>query len=108
MPKLVMFIKRKPGTSPEEFRAHYENVHAPLAKSLLSLMSDYSRNFLRSFPGQPEPPYDCITELWFPDQTAMQESMAFFRTENGQALARDEENFVDRGATRVYVVEEVR
>jgi uncharacterized protein (TIGR02118 family) len=108
MPKLIMFIKRKAGLSFNEFRAHYENIHAPLAKSLLVHLSDYSRNFLQSFPSQPEPPYDCITELWFADQAAMQASMAFSRTEEGQALARDEENFMDRAATRVFIADEVR
>ncbi len=108
MPKLIMFIKRKPGLSFDDFRSHYEQVHAPLAKSLLVHLSDYARNFLRPFAGQPEPPYDCITELWFADQAALQATVAFGRTEEAQALARDEETFVDRAATRVFLAEEVR
>ncbi|WP_342244627.1 EthD domain-containing protein [Pseudomonas sp. OTU5201] len=103
MPKIVMLIKRKPGLSHAEFQEYYERVHAPLARSVLVHMSNYTRNYLASFPGQPEPPFDCITELWFADEHALKASLAFGRSSEGAVLAEDEVNFVDREQTKVFL-----
>ena len=107
MKKLILFVKRKPGLTHEQFRAHYENTHAPLAKSRLApqWLVRYERNFLTPMAGQPEPPYDCVTEFWFADQAAMEASTAWARSEEGQVLARDEENFMDRASMRAFVAD---
>lgn len=107
MKKLILFVKRKPGLTHEQFRAHYESTHAPLAKSKLSSwLVRYQRNFLSPLPGQAEPPYDCVTEFWFADQAALEASMNWTRTEEGQVLARDEENFMDRSSMRTFLADE--
>jgi hypothetical protein len=52
MEKLILFVKRKPGLTHEQFRAHYESTHAPLAKRTLSKwLVHYERNFLSPLPG---------------------------------------------------------
>lgn len=107
MYKLILLVKRKPGLTHEEFRAHYEANHAPLARRSLPHLHRYVRNFLAAFPGQPEPEFDCITEFWFETRDAMETSMTWARSEEGQVLARDEELFMDRPAIRVYKAEEI-
>lgn len=107
MEKLILFVTRKPGLTHEQFRAHYESTHAPLAWSKLPpLLVRYTRNFLASFPGQPDPPYDCVTEFGFADRAAREAAVAWTRSEEGQMLARDEENFMDRPAMLTYLAEE--
>ena len=107
MPKLILFVKRKPGLTHEQFRAHYESTHAPLARRVLPWLDRYTRNFLTPFPGQPEPPYDCVTEFWFKDEAALRASIEWTRSEAGQVLARDEENFMDRPTMITFLADEV-
>lgn len=105
--KLILFVKRKEGLTHEQFRAHYESTHAPLAwSSLHPGLVGYTRNFLSPLPGQPEPPYDCVTEFWYEDRAALDASIAWARSEEGQILARDEENFMDRASMRTFIARE--
>jgi uncharacterized protein (TIGR02118 family) len=107
MEKLILCVKRKPGTTPEAFRAHYESSHAPLAwSSLQPWLVRYTRNFLKPLPGQDEPPWDCVTEFWFTDRAALEAAMAWTRSEPGQVLAKDEENFMDRPSMRTFIASE--
>lgn len=108
MPKLILFVKRKPGLTHEEFRAHYKSTHAPLAKRSLPHLVRYARNYLAPFPGQPEPPYDCVTEFWFDDEKGLAATLAWTRTEEGQILARDEENFMERPTMVTFLADEVQ
>lgn len=68
MPKLMLFVRSKPGTTHEAFREHYETVHTPLALTNMTGLDRYVRNYTVPFPGQPEPAYDCVSEMWFADQ----------------------------------------
>ena len=106
MPKIVMLITRKPGLTHAEFRDYYEQVHAPIARKVLVHMTDYSRKYIAPFPGQPDPPFDCITELSFKDAQTLQATMAFGRTPEGAVLPEDEVNFVDREKTQVFLATE--
>lgn len=106
MLKLILFVRRKRNLTHEGFRAYYESNHAPLAKSKLPHLVSYTRKFLVPFPGQPEPLYDCITEFGFDDQAGLEATLAWTRSEAGQVLARDEENFMDRASMRVCFAEE--
>jgi uncharacterized protein (TIGR02118 family) len=105
--KLILFVKRKSGISHEEFRQHYESCHAPLAWSKLSgKLVKYKRNYLSSFPGLPEPIYDCITEFWFADKEALDGALTWTRSEAGQILAQDEEKFMERPTMLTYFASE--
>lgn len=106
MTKLILLVKRKPGLTHEEFRAHYEASHAPLARANLPWLRKYVRNFLTPLPGRPEPEYDCITEFWYDSMEDCEASRAFCQTPEGQVLAQDEERFMDRPAMLCYVATE--
>ncbi len=109
MVKGIALLKRKPGLSPEEFRRHYEEVHAPLIRRLVPSIRKYVRNYVtvRPFPpaaGQPE--FDCVTEQWFDSMEGFQEMMAAMSGEAGRAIRADERTFLDRGQTVYLIAEE--
>jgi uncharacterized protein (TIGR02118 family) len=107
MIKVLLFIKRKPGLDHASFRAHYENIHAPLAISEMPHMCRYVRNYSAPVPGQPEPEFDVLTEMWFADQDGWHKTVAHvLDPQTGRKLAQDEESFMDRTSMRSVIVEE--
>jgi len=107
MPKLMVFVRRKAGTTPEAFRAHYETTHAPLALAKMTGLSRYVRNYPQTMPGQPAPQHDCVTEMWFESPEALAATMAWMRSEEGRILAADEELFMDRSSMTAILVDEL-
>ena len=70
MIQLVTMLKRKPGTTHEEFLTHWYNVHGPLIRNLSC--ARYVRRYEQHAsvwppPGSnlPEPMYDGVTVQWF-------------------------------------------
>lgn len=105
--KLMLFVKRKPGLSDEEFRARYENGHVPLAISELPHLVQYRRNYVKPMPGQPEGDFDVITELWFDSKEGWKETADHaLDPVNGKILADDEAAFMDRSTMRFVMVDE--
>jgi EthD domain len=120
MKKLIMFIKRKPGMTVEQFRDHYENNHAALALKLIPQIAEYSRNYVRhgesykpahlaNVNKEVEASFDVITEITFKtdvDYQRMVDTLA--DPKNGNQLAEDEEKFADRSTIVMYFVDERR
>lgn len=112
MLKTIALLKRKEGLSREAFIGYYENHHAPLMLKLQPAVCGYRRNFIEPegafiFPGAAAPDFDVITELWYTDRAAYDATMAELTKEETFArIAADEENFLDRSKTRMFVVEE--
>jgi hypothetical protein len=116
MIKHVDLFSKKPGLSDLDFKAYYENRHAPLALSLLPGFADYRRNYI--IPGgtvaqghiadvPPPPAFDVITEAWFENQDALDATLnAFKNPAVANAITRDEENFFDRGRMTLFAMEE--
>ena len=110
--KSVALLRCKAGMSREAFIAYYENSHVPLIRRLLPEICGYRRNFIElegAFinAGTGAPDFDVITEIWFADRAAYDAAMARHeRPEVGGAIAADEENFLDRSMTRMFVVDE--
>jgi uncharacterized protein (TIGR02118 family) len=110
MVKGIALLKRKPGLSPEEFRRHYEEVHAPLARSLFPSIKRYVRNYVAAAPfssGDTEPEFDCITEQWFDSMDGFQAMVDAFTGTAGRAIREDEKEFLDRPKSIYLIVEEV-
>ncbi|MFC2000550.1 EthD domain-containing protein [Chloroflexota bacterium] len=110
MVKGIALLKRKPGLTVEEFRKHYEEVHAPLAVKLFPTIRKYMRNYITSVPfpadaGELE--FDCITEQWFDDMEGFQAMMDAGAGEAGRTISNDEKTFLDRAKTVYLLVEEV-
>jgi uncharacterized protein (TIGR02118 family) len=106
MLKLVMFVKRRADLSHERFRDHYEKIHVPLASAGMPQIVKYVRNYLAPFPGRPEPPYDCVTEMWYEDEAGLAQTMAWMRSDAATALHQDEDRFMDRSAMAAFIATE--
>jgi uncharacterized protein (TIGR02118 family) len=107
MIKVFGYLKRKPGLSPQEFADYYEDNHVPLVLSKAFMPMVYKRNYIQrgdtfNIEGN-EISFDCMTELIFADRDDLSAWMASLGVDE---IARDEENFIDRAATRAYVVDE--
>jgi uncharacterized protein (TIGR02118 family) len=95
MIQLVTMLKRKPGTTHEEFLTHWHDVHGPLIRRLSC--AKYVRRYEQHasiWPPEgsklPEPMYDGVTIQWFdsaddfythvmePDQAEMMADVANF------------------------------
>ena len=116
MHKLILLIKRKPGTTKEQFREHYENTHAPLAKKVMPKLAAYKRTFLQplfetenggeSFDLSQSTAaldYDVCTEFFWKTEEDMQEAFEFMRSPAGQVLVEDEMRFMDRDSMSFYL-----
>jgi uncharacterized protein (TIGR02118 family) len=107
MVKVFGYLKRKPGLSADEFADYYESNHVPLVLSKAFTPMVYKRNYIQrgdafNIEGD-EIGFDCMTELVFADRD---ELLAWMSSLGGDEIARDEDKFIDRAATRAYVVDE--
>lgn len=120
MAKLVFFLKRKPGITPEQFRDHYESSHVAYAQKYIGhLLVGYVRNYptlalldpSNVTPGVPPVPYDtgwdCITEMRVKDAAAVEEIGRIFNDPEIQPILKaDERKFLDDKATVMIVCDE--
>ncbi|BFM05800.1 EthD domain-containing protein [Halioxenophilus aromaticivorans] len=113
MYKILIFLKRKPGTSVAEFRNYYETTHAKLALQYSQGVDRYLRRYIDVLPNAEtgavtEPEFDVITELWFKDETIYHNTVQYLSSHTmPQAIIDDEERFLDRGKSKIATVEEV-
>lgn len=108
MIKMMLLLVRKPGMSFEEFRDYYENRHVPLASSYDQPLVRYQRNYISGRMAEVVG-YDCISEVWYDlDGQWSDHRDRIVSPEMSEIIARDEANFLDRSAMRVFVVEETK
>jgi hypothetical protein len=109
--KTFWFSKRKPGMSWEDFYKHYETKHRMLGeKAMAGEAISYIRHYLHPVsPDAPEPVYDFVMELCFPDRESYErmKSKLMSDKELSAAIAEDEARFLDRSSIVHYVVEDV-
>lgn len=112
MYKILLFMKRRPGMSPQAFRDYYEAHHAPLALKHGAGMSRYIRRYLTAHPNPEtgeagELPYDVITELWFEDEAAFRGTVQYLSTSAmPDEIVEDEALLFDRPKLRMATVVE--
>nr|WP_087574321.1 MULTISPECIES: EthD domain-containing protein [unclassified Sphingomonas]AJW29577.1 hypothetical protein pJE1_155 [Sphingomonas sp. JE1] len=111
--KLMYLLKRKPGTSLEEFIHHYENSHAKIGKRIFDGKAvRYMRRYLRPMDDfialdGPGVQYDVAMECWFEDRAHFDAVVAASsEPEILKLILEDEERFMDRTTRAVYVLEE--
>lgn len=112
MYKAIALLKARPGLSRERFVAYYEQHHVPLILRLMPQIKDYRRNYVRAqgaylAPGVTGLDFDAVTELWYATEADYQAAVAVLNDPAIlQQIADDEEHFLDRDNTRMFVVEE--
>ncbi|RYZ17343.1 MAG: EthD family reductase [Myxococcaceae bacterium] len=111
MLKVLVFLTKKQDLETQAFIEYYEKNHVPLVCGLAPPPIVYKRNFLvrgdalNMDDGSID--FDVVTEMVFPDREAFHAwGTLLFAPSNGDAIARDEQNFLERSRTRAYVVEE--
>ncbi|ROV97390.1 hypothetical protein VMCG_06865 [Cytospora schulzeri] len=119
---ILIFVYRKPGTTPEQFRAHYESSHVPLIKDITGELFplSHTRRYIHRTEGKAEGTernanspasvlmgtqadfeYDVFAELIFPDVDAFQKFFGVAQQpENAARIAADEEKFLDRSKSK--------
>lgn len=110
--KILMFMKRRPGMTLQEFQDYYENHHAPLCARYASGMKRYLRRFITAHPNPDsgasgELPYDVITELWFDDEAVFRGTVQHLSTAiMPDEIVADEKRLFDRASIRMATVVE--
>lgn len=111
--KMLIFLKRRPGMSLEEFRDYYENRHVPLCLKYSAGPTRYVRRYIQAMvnqaTGEPsEPEFDVITEIWFTDRKAMDIALKYAgRGILPPDVLEDEQRVFDRSKSRFTWVVEV-
>ena len=92
MIKSVVFFKRKPGMSVEDFQAYWRERHAAVVATLPGVRRYVQSHTRPAIYRRREPVYDGIAELWNDDLDALR---AMTRHPHYQAVRADEANFID-------------
>jgi EthD domain len=103
--KTLALIARKPGLAREEFRAHYEQVHAPLGLTVMRGLVRYVRHHVREeLYGAAG--FDAATSFAYRDAAALEGVIARLASPAGDAVRRDELTFMDKPRNRFFAVRE--
>ncbi len=104
--KAIFVLKRKPGTSPEEFHKHWLEVHGPLALKLPHLRRYVQCHTLPSAYAAGEPIYDGVAQLWFENPAQLQDSLRSLVAYVD--LRSSLRSFADMELFQTYIIEEYR
>jgi len=115
--KITFCLRRLPHLSPQEFRRHWYEIHAPLVRKhqkalrivrYIQFHSDLGplTEKLRAFRHSPEP-YDGVAEIWYESREALK---ALGKDPSARAASRevleDEKRFVDLARSPIWIGEE--
>jgi uncharacterized protein (TIGR02118 family) len=87
-----IWLRRKEGMSPEEFRGYWLSRHAPIARDGYEHLTGYVVNLVTRVPEGQEAPYDGVAELTWEDRDGMK---ADFASEASAQSTKDLGNFTD-------------
>jgi hypothetical protein len=110
--KAMILVRRKAGTTMQEFMDYYETKHAVLAHEKVPNVVRYVRRYLTPFgndayPGDDSGLYDAAIEICFENEAEFMRGMAMLSDpETAAIMAVDEEKLFDRSMTRFFTVVE--
>ena len=107
--KVIALLAKRDDLTREQFIDYYENHHAPLILSITPEIRAYRRNFADfseafAFPEAAPFDFDCVTEIEYADRAAYDAAIAK-QTAAMDRIAADEESFLARGKTRMFIVD---
>lgn len=104
--KTVAMIVRRPDHTRDEFRAHYEDIHAPLAmETVMEGTTRYIRNHITSeIHGAPA--FDVVSSFWYRDVATVVGLTKRLEGEEGERIIADEHTFMDRDKNAFFAVTE--
>jgi uncharacterized protein (TIGR02118 family) len=108
--KILLLMKRKPGTTMAQFEDYYENHHVPLCRPYMSGIARYFRRYLEPQPHaesgtNEELPYDVISEMWFDDEETYKGTLQYITTTvMPDEVVQDELKFFHRPTMRIATV----
>ncbi|HXD43239.1 MAG TPA: EthD family reductase [Ramlibacter sp.] len=103
MVKIIIFFKRKPGMSVEDFQKYWRTNHAGLVVKLPGIRRYKQSHVLASAYRKGEPVYDGVAESWFDSTEAMKE---LSKTPEYATVLADEPNFIDRASMKSIITDE--
>ena len=75
MVRVHIWLRKKEGLSAEEFRDHWLNDHAPIARDGYQFLTGYVINAVTRVPEGQERPYDGVAELTWDDREGFSADM---------------------------------
>lgn len=96
MIKLLSVKTRRPGSTREAFRQHYEDRHIPLGLGFIDRFRwcKYARNHVVAVhSGQVD--FDCLTEFWFASRQDQESTREFAASPAFRVLDEDDARFLD-------------
>lgn len=118
----TLFVSRKPGLTPTEFRNYWENTHVPLAKSLVGpyMAHTIERHYVAQSEDEPgtyspsmlmgaaaDVNFDAYAILTFEDRAAFERLIGRLQDpEIGGKIQEDEARFIEQAKTRLVLESE--
>ena len=104
MVKMITLLKRKPGTSREEFSGYWLHPHGDIIMRTVPGIKKYIQNpaIIRE---DREYVYDGVAEGWFDDMDVLRKALKVLQ---GDIIKEDEEKFLDRSKTTSILVTDER
>ena len=107
MIQLVTMLKRKPGTTHDEFLRYWRDVHGPLVRSLpcsrfVRRYEQHASVWPPDGSSRPEPMYDGVTIQWF---DSAEDFWAHVMEPDQAQMMTDTKNFLDTNALHWTICE---
>lgn len=124
--RILLFIYRKPGMTPGEFKQHYENVHVPLMQKISGpyFPLTHTRRYIQrtrqpdsateaKYPAtvlsgsQKDFEYDAVSELTFEDEATCKASFTALNSQEiGNQVSEDCALFMDQTKTLMVLLDD--
>lgn len=117
MIKLIMCLHRRSDITREQFQDYWLNKHGPFFQENASIMR--SKRYVQSHTldsplnagmrdsRNMQPEFDGVAEVWFSSEEDLMEAMGSTEMQElGEALLKDEANFIDHERSSAFIVKE--
>lgn len=104
MIRTLSMLVRRPDITREQFHAHYEDTHAPLALPMMKGLVHYVRNHIVDTLGGEDPFFDTLSEFGYESLDVLDDNIDMLYSERGAELRADELTFMDKPRNHFFSV----